>query len=309
MAATREQARQESILQWEQAGISNDFLFGKIMQQPENCKPLLECILGSKIARISYPESQKVMDITYDSHGVRLDVYVEDDQKNAYNIEMQTVSKRDLRKRIRYYGSMLDLSMIEKGVDYLMLKKTIIIFICTFDIFRQGRHIYTFENRCLEDLSLALGDETQKIFLNAAGTLDDTSAELKAFLDYVAGREPADSFTRQIDQAVQYAKSNEQWRLEFMSLHLRDWANRMEARAEGHAEGLAEGRAEGLAKGLAEGRAEGRAEGLAQGRTQVICELLKHFKNAHKTAEVLNIGYEEVLQIASEHHISVTDLQ
>ncbi len=82
-----------------------------------------------------------------------------------------------------------------------------------------------------------------------------------------------------------------------MSLHLRDWANRMEARAEGHAEG----RAEGLA--------EGRAEGLAQGRTQVICELLKHFKNAHKTAEILNIGYEEVLQIASEHHISVTDLQ
>ena len=31
-----------------------------------------------------------------------------------------------------------------------------IIFICTFDPFSDGRHIYTFENRCLEDLSLAL---------------------------------------------------------------------------------------------------------------------------------------------------------
>ncbi len=39
---------------------SNDFLFGKIMQNPELCKELLQRILPDlKIDRIEYPELQK----------------------------------------------------------------------------------------------------------------------------------------------------------------------------------------------------------------------------------------------------------
>jgi len=62
------------------------------------------------------------------------------------------------------------------------LNRTLIIFICLFDLFDQGRHIYTFENLCEEDTSLAMGDETTKIFLNAKGVMNDVSDELKAFL-------------------------------------------------------------------------------------------------------------------------------
>ena len=50
----------------------------------------------------------------------------------------------------------------------------------------------TFENFCKEDKDILLGDETVKIFLNATGRLDDISRELKAFLDYVAGKVPPD---------------------------------------------------------------------------------------------------------------------
>ena len=63
-----------------------------------------------------------------------------------------------------------------------------IIFICPFDLFGQGRHIYTFENYCKEDKNILLGDDAVKIFLNADGKLDDVSKELRAFLDYVAGK-------------------------------------------------------------------------------------------------------------------------
>ncbi len=55
--------------------------------------------------------------------------------------------------------------MISKGEDYDRLKKSFVIFICTFDPFGKGRHLYTFGNRCNEDVSLVLGDETSKVFL------------------------------------------------------------------------------------------------------------------------------------------------
>ena len=47
---------------WEQIGIANDFLFGKIMRNPGLCKKLLERILPElEIDRIEYPELQKTI--------------------------------------------------------------------------------------------------------------------------------------------------------------------------------------------------------------------------------------------------------
>ena len=42
---------------WEELSISDDFLFGKVMQNPYLCKELLQRILPDlKIDRIEYPE-------------------------------------------------------------------------------------------------------------------------------------------------------------------------------------------------------------------------------------------------------------
>ena len=40
----------------------------------------------------------------------------------------------------------------------------------------------------MEDTATELGDQTCKVFLNAGGTMDDISPNLKAVLDYVAGK-------------------------------------------------------------------------------------------------------------------------
>ena len=75
---------------WEELSISNDFLFGKVMQNPELCKELLQRILPDfKIDRIEYPELQKSINVDMDAHSVRLDVYVKDDRETVYDIEMQ----------------------------------------------------------------------------------------------------------------------------------------------------------------------------------------------------------------------------
>ncbi|MGN0484705.1 MAG: Rpn family recombination-promoting nuclease/putative transposase, partial [Lachnospiraceae bacterium] len=152
---------------YEELTITDDFMFCKIMTtHPRLCKHLLEMILKVKIKEIQFSESQKTIDLTADSKSVRLDVYVDDEKGTVYDIEMQTSSNFNLPKRSRYYQGMLDLNLLEKGVDYRQLPKTFVIFICTFDPFGKQLPIYTFSNRCHESDGLELGDETQKVFLN-----------------------------------------------------------------------------------------------------------------------------------------------
>ncbi|GFI45729.1 hypothetical protein IMSAGC019_01042 [Lachnospiraceae bacterium] len=211
---------------WEDLSISNDFLFGKVMQDVELCRELLQRILPElDIDHIEYPELQKGIKLDADAKSVRLDVYVRDGKGTVYDIEMQVTSAKELPKRTRYYQSMIDLQMIDKGQSYKKLNPSYIIFICQFDMFHMGRHIYTFENICREDKDISLGDGAVKIFLNADGKMDDVSRELKAFLDYVAGKKSEDSFINKLEEAVKAAKRNREWRHEYMTLLMRDQEN------------------------------------------------------------------------------------
>ena len=208
---------------WESLDISNDFLFGKVMQNPDLCKELLQRILPDlNIERIEYPELQKSIKEGAESRGIKLDVYIKDDKNIVYNIEMQASGSKELPKRSRYYQGMVDLQLLEAGdKSYMKLNKTYIIFICTFDLYGKGRHIYTFENICKEDNSLSMGDEATKIFLNSDSDMDDVGKELRAFLDYVKGiKVTNDDFIDRLEEAVKRAKANKKWRRDYMTMEM-----------------------------------------------------------------------------------------
>jgi len=211
---------------WEELGISSDFMFGKIMQNADLCKELLQRILPDlEIDHIEYPELQKSINPDVDAKSVRLDVYVKDGKGTIYDIEMQVMDTKELPKRTRYYQGMIDLQMINRGQSYKQLKPSYIIFICLSDTFGKGRHIYSFENFCKEDKSIPLKDNTTKIFLNPDSKMDDVSKELKAFLNYVAGKKSDDSFVQKLEAAVKEARKNREWRYEYMTLLMRDQEN------------------------------------------------------------------------------------
>ena len=264
---------------YEELELKDDFMFSVIMRDPRYVKPFLETILRIKIAKIEYPEVQKNIDIAAGAKGIRLDVYVEDEKHTVFNLEMQTTTARNLPKRMRYYQGMIDLNILEKGDDYNHLKKSYVIFICTFDPFGLGRHIYTFENRCSEDTTLTLNDGTVKIILNTKGTLDDVSPAMKRLLDYVDGKGVSDTFTRNLEEAVQSARQNEKWRLDYMTLQ-QEYRERFQ---EGKAEGIKEGKIEGLR----EGKIEGKIETLYEELHMTVVEI----------AEKLAISEEEVQRI------------
>ena len=164
----------------EQLTIMNDFLFSTIMQQEKYCKPLLEYILKVKILKLVYlNQQQEISAPVPDTKSIRLDVYVEDEKGTIYDLEVQTTDKGNLPRRTRYYQSMIDLRAIEKGTDYKTLKKSFIIFICSFDPFGCDQMIYTFSNRCQEEPGLDLGDDAYKIVINTKGNKGVISADLK----------------------------------------------------------------------------------------------------------------------------------
>lgn len=132
---------------------------------------------------------------------------------------------------------MIDLNILEKGENYKNLKKSFVIFVCTFYLFGEGRHIYTFENRCIENLQLPLGDDTVKIILNTKGTMDDVTPELKSLLDYIDGAQPDDDFTKELEDAVDLVRRNEKWRLDYMTLQM----NYQEKYEQGIEQGIEQG--------------------------------------------------------------------
>ena len=227
---------------WENLRISNDFMFAKVMRNPELCKGLLERLLDIQIDHIEYPEEQKVIDISKDSKSVRLDVYLKDEKGTVYNVEIQTTSNRNLPKRTRYYAGMIDLNAIEKGADYSELPQSFVIFICTFDAFRNGRWKYTFENMCKEDNKLLLGDGTAKIFFNTTGTKGDIREDAKNILKFIENNTTEDDFTEKLAQEVQKIKENKEWQVEYMTLLMRE--------REKYKEGVAEGEIIGEIRGV-----------------------------------------------------------
>lgn len=211
---------------WESIGLSNDFIFGKVMRNPVLLKELLHRILPQlQIDYIEYPELQKVIRPDADARSIRLDIYVKDNKNTVYDVEIQTVDTKELPRRSRYYQGVMDIQLIDRGVGYKKLNQSYIIFICLSDIFGKGRHLYTFENRCREDSDIALQDGAVKIFLNADSKMNDVSSELRAFLDYIAGQRPKDAYIKKLDEAVREAKRNREWRHEYMTLLMRDQEN------------------------------------------------------------------------------------
>lgn len=236
---------------WFDASIRDNFVFSKTMElYPHLCQQLLEFILHIKIRQINYPEREKTVEACIDGKGIRLDVFVEDDNKRSFDVEMQLSDSDNLAKRMRYYQSLLDLDKLKRGQHYSALGESFIIFICTFDRFKLGRYIYTFQERCKEEPNLLLNDGSTKVFLNTKGTVGDVPHELKAFLDYVDSGVVSGKFVKELDAAVKFVKTNEKVRHDFMTLQMA----LLEERMEGELQGEERGRAQGLELGRNEGR-------------------------------------------------------
>ena len=197
---------------WERAGLTDTFIFYKVMtENPDACRRLLELPLHVKIEKIEIL-GEKSLGIDTESKGIRLDVYVKDENR-TFDVEMQVKDTGELPERSRYYQGVMDVDMLKSGEPYRALKESHVIFICLKDIFKQGLAHYTFENLCLQNPRISLGDRSLKHFF-VAENYDriESDKELKAFLKMLMTGRTEDSYTRELELCTAKAKQNAQTR-------------------------------------------------------------------------------------------------
>lgn len=104
--------------------IRDNFMFGAVMSEEENCRRFLELALEISIARV---EIIKEKSISYhpEYKGVRLDIYARDEANTRYNVEIQVEKERVIGKRSRYYHSQMDMEMLVSGKNYTELAQKI----------------------------------------------------------------------------------------------------------------------------------------------------------------------------------------
>ena len=219
---------------FEDLTLQDDFMFCKVMQNPDLCKRLIEMILADTIGKIAYISVQHNINTYEQAKSVRFDVLVQTENGKFYDVEMQVSNEKNIPKRIRFYQAAIDISFLDKGNFYNNLNDSFIIFICTFDAIGKNKPVYTFENICLEDKNTSLQDGTKKVIINAEAFKDTENKELKEFLEYLKTGKAKSEFTRRIEEMIQTVKQNEQARQEYRLMSTFE----MDARYKGFSEGL-----------------------------------------------------------------------
>ncbi|MEE0878856.1 MAG: Rpn family recombination-promoting nuclease/putative transposase [Treponemataceae bacterium] len=208
-------------------------------------------------------------------------LYLKDSDK-IFDIELQNAIDDDLPLRTRFYQSMIDTDNLLKGQDYSELPTSFVIFICKYDPFNLKLPIYTFRNRCDEDLSLILDDKKIKKIFNATAYKDEKDVAISAFLQYIFNQKPVDDFTKRLSSIVAKIKSQEVNRKEYQSMNLHDRDN--------------------FRRGLKEGYADGINDGIAQGAEQAKIETAKNLfsmsLSIEQIAKATGLSIEEIQALA-----------
>ena len=254
------------VIDFEKIGITNDRMFGTVFRNEKECKELLQRILGIHIVEIIIVAQMSVEGSFY-GKGIRLDIYAKDENGNVYDIEMQTTADANLRLRSRYYHSEMDVHQLKKSESYTKLKKSIVIFICTFDLFEDDRCIYTFESTCQENPAIKLDDKRTTVFINVNGDRTGLSEELVRLLDYFKTGIPTDAYTRELQEEVEEARQDDDWRENYMTLEMM-----MQDKYE---------------KGWEEGRTEGET-------SKLILQVIRKFQKGKSMEEVAEDLEEDI---------------
>ena len=261
--------------------IRDDMMFCSVFHNPEDCREFLQRIMGIRIAELRIVQEQKSMQSRYQGKGVRLDIYVRDVEGNSYDIEMQMINTGELPLRSRYYHSQMDIYQIQGGQTYMELQKSMVIFVCGFDMFGQGKSIYSFETVCRGEKDIVLPDKRETLFVNIGGDRTGIGQDTAALLDYFQTGSPTDAFTRGLQDKVEKIRDDTEWRENYMTYDMK-----IKLEAEVRAKGMAEGMAKEMAVKMAEEKAKEMAVKMAEEKAKEMAVEMAEEKAKEMAVEI-----------------------
>ncbi|WP_418970866.1 Rpn family recombination-promoting nuclease/putative transposase [Adlercreutzia sp.] len=193
-------------------------MFDLLMTNEELCRELLEVVLNAPVSNIEYIIAENDIRPTLTNHGVRLDAYVKTENE-VCNIEMQTVKRAKLGRRLRFYQGAMDTLALRRGEHYGNLPPCYIVFICLHDPFNAGLPVYTLNVKCQENTSVKTDHGFTWIVLAAPAWDRLPPGRLRNLLHYISTGEAGDDrFATKLAAAVRAANGDEAWRKEKMAL-------------------------------------------------------------------------------------------
>ena len=219
-----------------------------------------------------------------EAKGIRMDIYLEGDDE-IYNIEMQTVHKTNLVKRMRYYHSAIDVDSLLRGNPYDQLKKSYVIFICNFDLCGDGLPVY--ESRTVwKQNGREIGDEQIKVVYNTSAFEKAEDPRLRALLQYLSTATVTDEARPIADKVAAFKRLYPEGR-PHMKYELDLYDKWCEGKAEGVKEGIEQGLEKGIEIGENRGLIKGREEGIQQGRQESMRDIVYAAFEQGLSAEVI----------------------
>ena len=206
--------------------LSDFALFLSVMKNQEAHRCILSIIMGEPDLELVGIHVEEVVLNRSGKRAIRLDAAAVDTKKRRYSTEMQNdTSQDDIRKRSRYYQSLLDTPLLKSGREtrYWHLPPSVVTFITQEDIFGKDLAKYTFREQCEEVPGLHLEDGTMKLFLNMTSKNGDPV--LVSLLQYMKQSridnpeiQVKDERIVTLDAVVREVKQSEEWEAVKMSI-------------------------------------------------------------------------------------------
>lgn len=248
----------------EDLNLSDFALFLAVMKNKAAHTSVLSIIMEEPDLELKSVHVEEVVLNHTGKRAIRLDARAVDVENRQFATEMQNdANSDDLKKRARYYQSLLDSPILKSGkrTRYRQLPPTFVTFITQEDIFGRDLAKYTFTEQCEEIAGLKLADGTTKIFLNMSS--QNGNPVLVSLLQYMKKTQldnpniiVKDERILKLDAIVNEVKESEEWEAVRMSI-------------------LSVGIERGMAQGMAQGIVQGQLEGRTSERAFAIIELLE----------------------------------
>ncbi len=245
--------------------VIDNFLFTTLLTREGSkekvARLIINSILDKQIQHVTVTAQREYTGTDTDRHGIRLDVYITDDDDDAvvYDLEPDNKSRdvESLPKRNRFYSAVIDSNNLPSGKPYEKLPNLVIIMILSYDPFGAGDLYYEAGTQLKTHPDIPYDDGIRRIYLyadgrrnrNLTGAAGEKLESMVRYIRYSDKEHVVDEATAELDTIVREARTNK----EVSMVYLRA----MEYEEALKSEGREEGREEGRKAGLEEGRLEG----------------------------------------------------
>ena len=235
--------------------LDNEFMLQVFSGRPDLVEHMLSVILeDNKLHVISVTADSYLGNLR--GHTARLDIRAEDEDKKQYDIEVQRYDTPAIKKRARYYSSLVDVNALKKGEEYDCLPDSFVIFITEQDHFSAGKPVYNIERTNIQ-VGVPFRDGEHILFVNASYVGDDPIGSL---MNDFRVSDPSEMNSDQLAEVVRYFKEDEKG-VQIMTGTIKELFD--------------------------EGMEEGIQQGIEQERTRTILSLLSKLSKE----DLLSLGY------------------